>query len=101
MATYPVIDADGHVFEPDWIWERFLDPRFVDRRPRLVRDERGNYSFAHRGLVEYFAAYGLLAGSTRWGRSQRVPEGSGSTPLTASRRADTMGPWEAASPFSV
>jgi len=27
----------------------------------LVRDEDGNYSFAHRGLVEYFAAYRLLA----------------------------------------
>jgi hypothetical protein len=27
----------------------------------LVRDERSNYSFAHRELVEYFAAYGLLA----------------------------------------
>lgn len=27
----------------------------------LVRDEEGNYSFAHRGLVEYFTAYRLLA----------------------------------------
>ena len=27
----------------------------------LVRDADGNYSFAHRGLVEYFAAYRLLA----------------------------------------
>ena len=27
----------------------------------LVRDADGNYSFVHRGLVEYFAAYRLLA----------------------------------------
>ena len=27
----------------------------------LVRDAEGNYSFAHRGLVEYFSAYRLLA----------------------------------------
>ncbi len=27
----------------------------------LVRDEHGNYTFAHRGLVEYFSAYRLLA----------------------------------------
>jgi predicted TIM-barrel fold metal-dependent hydrolase len=51
MATYPVIDADGHVFEPDWIWERFLDPRFVDRRPRLVRDERGTTRYQLEGLM--------------------------------------------------
>ena len=30
MRDYPVIDADGHVFEPDSLWERYLEPRFLD-----------------------------------------------------------------------
>ncbi len=36
-----VIDADGHVWEPDELWEEHLDPAFLDRRPRIVLDERG------------------------------------------------------------
>ncbi len=51
MASYPVIDADGHVFEPDWIWERYLDPHFLDRRPRLVRDARGTTRYELAGLT--------------------------------------------------
>src|SRR5690242_275018 len=37
----PVVDLDGHVFEPDSLWEEHLDRGFLDRRPRLVEDERG------------------------------------------------------------
>ncbi|MFP6622592.1 MAG: amidohydrolase family protein [Myxococcota bacterium] len=51
MTDHPVIDADGHVFEPDWIWERYLDPRFVDQRPKLVRDERGTTRYELSGLT--------------------------------------------------
>ena len=51
MAAHPVIDADGHVFEPDWIWERYIEPRYVDRRPRLVRDERGTTRYQLEGLT--------------------------------------------------
>lgn len=36
-----VIDADGHVWEPDELWEEHLDPAFLDRRPRIVLDDRG------------------------------------------------------------
>jgi predicted TIM-barrel fold metal-dependent hydrolase len=51
MVDPLVIDADGHVFEPDWIWERYLDPRYVDRRPRLIRDERGTTRYQLDGLM--------------------------------------------------
>jgi predicted TIM-barrel fold metal-dependent hydrolase len=36
-----VIDVDGHVWEPDDAWEEHLDPAFLDRRPRIVLDDRG------------------------------------------------------------
>ena len=51
MPDHPVIDADGHVFEPDWIWERYLEPRFVDRRPQLVTDERGTTRYQLEGQL--------------------------------------------------
>ena len=41
MPATGVIDVDGHVFEPDALWEEHLPREFHDRRPRLVRDERG------------------------------------------------------------
>jgi len=33
-----IVDADGHVVEPDSTWSEFLDPRFHDFVPRTVRD---------------------------------------------------------------
>jgi predicted TIM-barrel fold metal-dependent hydrolase len=40
MGT-PVIDVDGHVWEPDAVWEEHLPTAFLDRRPRIVLDDRG------------------------------------------------------------
>lgn len=60
-----VIDADGHVFEPDSLWEEHLDPVFLDRRPRLVHDERGTTRYELEGH--------LVPPGT--GRGAWVPEG--------------------------
>ena len=49
MARPRVIDVDGHVFEPDDLWERYLPPAFHDRRPRLVRDGRGTTRYEIEG----------------------------------------------------
>jgi len=46
-----VIDVDGHVFEPDELWEQYLDRRFHDRRPRLVLDERGTTRYLVEGRL--------------------------------------------------
>ena len=32
---YRVIDADGHFYEPRDIWDRYVEPEFYDRRPRV------------------------------------------------------------------
>ena len=42
---YNVIDADGHVLEPPDLWERYIEPRYRDRCPKLVIDGEGNESF--------------------------------------------------------
>jgi predicted TIM-barrel fold metal-dependent hydrolase len=51
MSEYRVIDADGHVWEPESLWERHLDPRFRERRPRLVRDNRGTTRYMLEGRL--------------------------------------------------
>jgi uncharacterized protein len=38
---YNVIDADGHVLEPVNLWRDYIDPKFRDRAPKLVVDEKG------------------------------------------------------------
>jgi predicted TIM-barrel fold metal-dependent hydrolase len=35
---FRVLDADGHVMEPDSIWVDYIDPAFRDRAPRRVTD---------------------------------------------------------------
>jgi uncharacterized protein len=39
--TYAVIDADGHVLEPLDLWDRYMDPAYRDRAPRLFVDHDG------------------------------------------------------------
>ena len=36
--AYNVVDADGHILEPFDLWERYMDPAFRDRAPRIVKD---------------------------------------------------------------
>src|ERR671923_1379899 len=39
--SYRIIDADGHVLEPVDIWDRYMDPAYRDRAPRLFVDHDG------------------------------------------------------------
>ena len=34
---FRVIDADGHFYEPEDLWDNYLSPEFQDRRPRVAR----------------------------------------------------------------
>jgi hypothetical protein len=38
---YNSIDADGHVLEPLELWAEYMDPKYRDHAPRLVRDNKG------------------------------------------------------------
>jgi predicted TIM-barrel fold metal-dependent hydrolase len=65
MTDYTVIDVDGHVFEPDELWERYLPARFHAGRPKLVRDDRGTTRYLLEGRM-------IPQGT---GRGAWVPEG--------------------------
>ena len=49
--TYNVIDADGHVLEPIDIWDKYIDPAFRDRAPRIVIDTDGKERLDVEGQV--------------------------------------------------
>ena len=36
--AYNVVDADGHILEPLDLWDRYMDPAFRARAPRIVKD---------------------------------------------------------------
>jgi predicted TIM-barrel fold metal-dependent hydrolase len=36
-----VVDADGHVLEPEDLWQRFLEPQWRDRAIRIETDDEG------------------------------------------------------------
>ena len=38
--VYNVIDADGHILEPLDLWDKYMDPQYRDRAPRLVVDPK-------------------------------------------------------------
>src|SRR2546427_8022598 len=49
--TYNVIDADGHVLEPVDIWEKYMDPAYRDRAPRIIVDTDGKERLLVEGRV--------------------------------------------------
>jgi len=50
--AYNVIDADGHILEPLDLWDKYMDPKFHDRAPRLVIDnETGKEKLSVEGQL--------------------------------------------------
>jgi predicted TIM-barrel fold metal-dependent hydrolase len=50
--VYNVIDADGHILEPLDLWDKYMDPKFRDRAPRLVIDnETGKEKLSVEGQL--------------------------------------------------
>jgi len=41
MASYKIVDADGHMCEPPNLWTERLDKQFRDRAPRVIKDFNG------------------------------------------------------------
>ena len=35
------VDADGHLLEPDWLWQRYIDPQYRDRTMAIEVDDEG------------------------------------------------------------
>ncbi|MEE8164614.1 MAG: amidohydrolase family protein [Myxococcota bacterium] len=90
-SPLPIIDADGHVVEPDSTWSDFLEPRFLDFVPRAVRD--GDHFYFRCGEIESFRLRArpesLAAPRKRGERSGGAEPASGATDPAA--RLEDMG----------
>ena len=49
--TYKVIDADGHILEPVDIWEKYMDPAYRDRAPKIVIGDNGKERLLIEGQI--------------------------------------------------
>ena len=58
--TYKLISADSHVVEPPDIWEKWLDAKYRDRAPKLVKDDEGGdaWQYSAKGMA---APLGLVS----------------------------------------
>ena len=86
---YRVIDADGHFYEPRDIWDRYVEPEFYDRRPR-VREifGRSRMDFEVDGV--FFHKSKITSATTKRYASQEEPStGTPTAPGGAARAAST------------
>src|SRR5262245_17924917 len=49
--AYKCIDADGHILEPVDLWDRYIDPAYRDRAPRLILDDNGKERLLIEGQI--------------------------------------------------
>src|SRR5438067_7247328 len=49
--AYNTVDADGHILEPLDLWDKYIDPEFRERRPRMVIDENGKERLGVEGKL--------------------------------------------------
>ena len=61
MASYRLLSADSHVFEPPDLWTNRVEPRLRNRAPRIVPEEDGDWWYCD-GHKMVSAASGAQAG---------------------------------------
>lgn len=62
MASYDVISADSHVFEPPSLWAEYIDPAYRDRAPHSIQQD-GSELFIVDGLEPAHLGYQAAAGT--------------------------------------
>lgn len=48
MSQYSLISADSHVVESPDLWKKWLQPEFLERAPKLVKDAAGGDAWQYR-----------------------------------------------------
>src|SRR5262249_20497814 len=47
--AYRTISADSHTLEPQDLWERWLESKYLDTAPKLVEDKDGGHAWVYMG----------------------------------------------------
>ena len=61
--AYNVVDADGHILEPLDLWDRYIDPKFRDRAPRIIKRGRYRQAAARDGRARCSEARSAASGA--------------------------------------
>ena len=72
--AYNFIDADGHILEPLDLWDKYIDPKFRDHAPRLVK---GDNKGMERLVIEEHRSAANAAWPDRRGRRAARHRGGG------------------------
>ncbi len=40
MSSYKLISSDSHIFEPPDLWEKWIEPKYRDRAPHVLKEEK-------------------------------------------------------------
>ncbi len=51
MVAQDIVDADTHILEPPDIWQTWLPAAFLDKAPRLVKDDEGGDAWLFAGAA--------------------------------------------------
>ena len=85
---YQAIDADGHVLEPLDLWDKYIDPPFRERAPRLVIDKDGKERLASRSKILGSRAGSAASAASAPGRARS----SSTRPEVRRRQAGRLRP---------
>jgi predicted TIM-barrel fold metal-dependent hydrolase len=66
-GKFNIVSADGHTIEPPHIWERYLDKKYEDQMPRLVKDPEGGDAWENVP-GQPVMPIGLVSNSGEWGK---------------------------------
>lgn len=97
IVDRPIISADSHITEPPDCYTKYMDPKFRDRAPHVVRDERKGDMFVIPGMSKPIAmgltaAAGIPPGElTELGRTFDQLHRSGYEPETRTADQDRDG----------
>jgi uncharacterized protein len=69
--AYNIIDADGHILEPLDLWETYMDPKFRDRAPKIVKGENGKDQLV---IEEHQVGIGRIGASAQGRASSRLTQ---------------------------
>jgi len=76
--TVQIISSDSHNMEPPHMWQKFLDKKFLDRAPRIVKDGKGGDAWEFQKGAPPMPI-GLVTNQGEWGRRYEENDWEGST----------------------
>ena len=59
-ATAPFIDVDGHIAEPQDLWQTYIEPQYRDRTLQILKDSDGLEYLSIDGMASWFGRGGTL-----------------------------------------